>query len=349
MIFYEMSEMQRKVYIDTAQVYAGYVAAFKKSKKYSGGMHWKKAKGREYLFRTLDRYGYGKSLGPRSSATERTLTEFRSAKSQTNNKLKALKERLKEQSRFGKAAMINRVPKIVTGILRLLHQYNILGRNVIIVGTNAMYAYEAAAGGFLDSPLLATQDMDILWDIRPKLNIVTDIDPKHTGLLGIVRKVDKTFELLQAESFRAVNKNGFMVDLIKSEPKGLLQKEPVRMGEADDFKAAEIQNLHWLLSAPKFSQIVIGEDGYPAEMVVPDPRAFVLHKLWLGKQKDREPIKKKRDHAQSKAIAKVILTHLPQYNFEASELRMFPKNVVEEAQKTVFNLALPNDLNSDEK
>jgi len=348
-MFYEMSEMQRKVYIDTAQVYAGYVAAFKKSKKYSGGMHWKKAKGREYLFRTLDRYGYGKSLGPRSSASEKILTEFRNAKTKTNNRLKVLKERMKEQSRFCKAAMINRVPKIVTGILRLLHQHNILGRNVIIVGTNAMYAYEAAAGGFLDSPLLATQDMDILWDTRPKLNLVTDIDPEHTGLLGIIRKVDKTFELLQAESFRAVNKNGYMVDLIKSEPKTLLPKEPVRMGESDDLKAVEIQKLHWLLSAPKFSQVVIGEDGYPAEMIVPDPRAFVLHKLWLGKQKNREPIKKQRDHAQGETIAKVVLTHLPQYNFDASELRMFPKNMIEEAQKKVLDLKLPNDLTSDEQ
>jgi hypothetical protein len=240
--------------------------------------------------------------------------------------------------------MINRVPKIVTGILRLLQQHNLLGRNVVLAGTNAMYAYEALAGVYLDSPLLATQDMDILWDTRPKINLFTENDQDHTGLLGILRKIDKTFELIQAESFRAINAQGYMVDLIKPAPKHLLVKEPVRIGDGDDLKAAEIQNLHWLLSAPKLSQIVIGDDGYPAEMVVPDPRAFALHKLWLASQKGREPIKKKRDHAQGESIAKVVLTHLPQYNFDASELRMFPKNIIEDAQKKVSELKPPNDL-----
>jgi len=39
-------------------------------------MHWKKSKGKDDLFRSTDRFGYGKSLGPRSSETEKTLREF---------------------------------------------------------------------------------------------------------------------------------------------------------------------------------------------------------------------------------------------------------------------------------
>jgi hypothetical protein len=31
---------------------------------YKGGMHWKKSNGKEYLFKTIDRNGNGKSLGP---------------------------------------------------------------------------------------------------------------------------------------------------------------------------------------------------------------------------------------------------------------------------------------------
>ncbi|MEA3231467.1 MAG: hypothetical protein U9Q05_06920 [Thermodesulfobacteriota bacterium] len=61
---YEMNDDQRRVYIDTAQLHEAYMDAFVKSRTYRGGMHWKKAKGKEYLFRSLDRYGYGKSLGP---------------------------------------------------------------------------------------------------------------------------------------------------------------------------------------------------------------------------------------------------------------------------------------------
>ena len=66
----EMTDRQRKVFIDTVQLHEAYMAAFRDSLAYRGGMHWKKSKGRQDLFRSKDRYGYGKSLGPRSPATE---------------------------------------------------------------------------------------------------------------------------------------------------------------------------------------------------------------------------------------------------------------------------------------
>jgi hypothetical protein len=92
-------------------------------------------------------------------------------KKQVHARLKQLKEKLKEQSRFCRVARIARVPRVVTVILRLLVPHQLLGRNLQIVGTNALYAYEARDGVFLERSLLATQDMDVLWDIRPKLRL----------------------------------------------------------------------------------------------------------------------------------------------------------------------------------
>jgi len=57
------------------------------------------------------------------------------------------------------------------------------------------------------------------------------------------------------------------------------KKERQRMGGDTDLKAVEIRNLQWLVSSPKFSQIVVGDDGYPAAMFCPDPRSFALHKI----------------------------------------------------------------------
>jgi hypothetical protein len=331
MIYREMTDSQRRVFIDTVQLYDAYRAAFQKNRSYKGGMHWKKAKSREYLFRSHDRYGYGKSLGPRSPETEKILADFRLAKQKAKNRLSSLQDRLKEQARFCKAAMIQRVPKTVTGILRVLDQHNILGHNVIVIDTNAMYAYEAAAGIFFDAPMMSTKDVDILWDIRRKLTLVADSDSKPDGLLGIIRKADRSFEAVRSEDFRAVNRDGYMVDLIKPLPKKIMQKELDRIGSPGDLKAVEIRNLHWLISSPKFSQIVIGDDGMPAPMIVPDPRAFALHKFWLSNQDDREPVKKKRDRGQAIAVGKLVVEHLPQYRFDASELRMFPLEVVQKA------------------
>ena len=188
-LFKEMTDNQRRVLIDTIQIYEAFMDTFQKNRSYSGGMHWKKSKGYEYLFRTRDRYGYGKSLGRRSPKTEKILDEFRQTKHNLKERLAFLKGRLKEQARFCKAAMIQRVPRVVTNILRLLEQQSLLGKNVIVIGTNAIYAYEAAAGIFFDSSIMATRDMDILWDINksgtPKKNYYQRTAANgRTGRLG---------------------------------------------------------------------------------------------------------------------------------------------------------------------
>ena len=132
-----------------------------------------------------------------------------------------------------------------------------------------------------------------------------------------------------------------MVDLIKAEPRRITQKDRRRMGENGDLEAAEIRNLQWLISSPKFSQVVIGDDGYPAEMAVPDPRAFALHKLWLSQQPDREPAKKHRDDKQGLTVAELVTRYLPDYPFNTDDLRMFPKDVAENAAGRILTETLP--------
>lgn len=341
MNFRELTDNQSKFFIDTIQIYDAYKDAFEKNRSYRGGMHWKKSKNKEYLFRTKDRYGNGKSLGPRSERTEKILEEFQKNKKQITQNFSNLKNRLTEQSRFCKAVKIQRVPRVVTTLLRLLEQQHILGRNLMVIGTNALYAYEACAGVFFEQDIMATSDMDILWDTRPKLVLVSDEKPQKTDFMDILRKADKSFEMMGEKSFRAVNKDGYMIDLLKPLPSMVFAKEKRQMGGADDLEAVEIMNLQWLLSSPKFFQTVIGEDGFPALMVVPDPRAFSLHKLWLSKQEDREPLKRRRDQSQGIAVAKLALNYLPQYKFTQSELRMFPADVVERARISMENMQTP--------
>jgi len=89
--------------------------------------------------------------------------------------------------------MIQRVPRVAAEILRLLDQQRLLGRNVLIVGTNALYAYKAAAGALVDTSITATEDLGILWDVRSRLTLVADNDVDQTGLLDILRKVDRSY------------------------------------------------------------------------------------------------------------------------------------------------------------
>ena len=328
MLFYELNNNSRRVFIDTVQLYEAYRAAYKKNCSLFGGMHWKKSRGREYLFKSINRLGNGKSLGPRSQYTEKIISSFRSQKAQNKERLSSLSKKLNEQSKFCKAAMIQRVPVIVAKILRILEKNNLLGKNYIVVGTNAIYAYEAAAGVFFDSSIISTNDVDILWDTRRKLAIYTNPDIKQSGFIGLLKKVDKSFEILNPGDFRATNDNGFMVDIIKPMPKPVCKDEPLSPGGKNDLKAVEIAGLEWLISSPKFSQVVIGEDGFPALLVAPDPRAFILHKLWLSTQIDRDAIKKSRDQKQAQAVLKLINKYLPQYKINPLDLRMFPFEII---------------------
>jgi hypothetical protein len=344
--FYEMTGDQRRIFLDSTQLHHAYLQAAAKSRGYRGGMHWKKAKGRDYLFRSRDRFGYGKSLGPRSQKTELIYREFHENKAHFQQKLRELRGRLKEQARFCKAARIARVPRIVGSILRLLDTHKLPGTNLQVVGTNALYAYEAAAGIFFDSGLMATQDMDILWDVRSRLQLHADQKIGGEGLLPILQQADPSFELIRKRGFRAVNRKGYMVDLLKPEPKPAHLVEKRRMGADGDLEAAEIRNLHWLVSSPRFTQDVIGDDGYPAAMVAPDPRAFALHKLWLSRQADREPIKRQRDKDQAIAVCRLVIQYLPHLRFQPAELKMFPKSVVSAATAEIAGTDLPPGYHS---
>jgi hypothetical protein len=132
-----------------------------------------------------------------------------------------------------------------------------------------------------------------------------------------------------------------MVDLIKPEPKSALISENRQVGVGDDIMAAEIKNLQWLIAAPKFDQIVIGQDGFPATMIVPDPRAFAVHKLWLSNQTDRETVKKKRDRSQALAVCKLILQYMPEFEIKQKDMRMFPKAIVVDMIKELKGFNLP--------
>ena len=331
-IIKELTAEQRRIYIDAVQIYQAYLATRQQSRGYRGGMLWKKVAAKEYLYHYRDRYGHGNSLGPRSEKTEKIFAMFQSGKEKSKDRLSALKQRMHEQARFCKAALIQRVPKITAQILRVLDQQNILGNKVMVVGTNALYAYEAAAGVFFDTALMATADMDVLWDVRQKMKLFIDSALARPGFIDLLRKADRSFEF---KGYRAVNRHGYMVDLIRSMPRPPWKSEPKKIGPGEDMEAADIRNMHWLLSSPKFSQVVIGSDGLPATMVVPDPRAYAVHKLWLSEQEDREPVKKMRDRNQALAVVSLVLQHLPQYSFRPEELRMFPQDVIRRAQQVL--------------
>lgn len=117
--------------------------------------------------------------------------------------------------------------------------------------------------------------------------------------------------------------------LISFDPKtvSFFSKKREQLTEVEhDLNSAPLQGLQWLLNVPRFHVRAIAEDGLPVTVATFDPRAFSLHKLWISKRPDREPLKVQRDVAQAKIVARVACTFL-NLKFEADDLRALPKEL----------------------
>ena len=76
-------------------------------------------------------------------------------------------------------------------------------------------------------------------------------------------------------------------------------------------------------------------------MVAPDPRAYVIHKLRLSKQVNREAVKKKRDQSQALAVCKLVIQLMPEFEFNKEDLRMFPEAIITDAVRVLQGSDLP--------
>jgi hypothetical protein len=303
-------------------------------------MVWTEAKGHSYLARSYyDKAGLRRqaSLGVRSPETERIKAEFEQAREESAARLKQMDTVIARQAAVNRALGLGRVPLIGARIIRALDAVGVLGAGIRVLGTNAIYVYEAAAGVRIDPGLTTTEDVDLLLDSRHRLSFVATDEVQDASLLRILQRVDKSFERAQ-QSFRAVNRNGYLVDLIRplrdppwAAERGTLGKDP------SDLAAVEIAGLAWHESAAPFEAICIDEQGRPLRIVTSDPRVFAAHKLWLSQRDDREPIRRRRDDEQARAVASLVTTYMPHLEFEWDHLRMLPKELVERA-KALFEV-----------
>jgi hypothetical protein len=320
--FKELTGSQQQVYRGAVELYQAYLEAVSQNRLLKGGMHWKKIRGREYLYRYRDRYGHGGSLGPRSESTARLYDDFARHRQEVTALLKAQRLRLKEQARFCRAALIHRIPSAAAKILRRLEQHELEG-NLLVIGTAAIYAYEFAAGVFL----AGSGSRDLLVNAGHSLTLSGNGQMSRDDLLRVLRRADRSMAPVAGEGCRAANRDGFLVKLLKSEARWPGRQKAITVPGAREPLPPEAGHLQYLTASPKLSQVVIGHDGGPATMTVPDPRAFALHHLWLSQQQDREELKRTRDWRQALAVADLVLRYLPQYDFSSSELDMFPRDL----------------------
>jgi hypothetical protein len=335
MLFQELNNDQRRETVNSRQRYGAFREARNQADAQRGSVVWIEVKGREYLARSYyDKAGRRKqtSLGVRSAKTEALKSDLEAKREQANARLADIREVLTRQGAINRAVGLGRVPLLGARVIRAIDAAGMLGSGIRVLGTNAIYAYEAAAGVHIDPGLASTEDIDLLFDSRGGLTFVADDDVPESSLLKIVQKVDHSFRRA-AQTYRAVNRDGYLIDLIKPMRNPPWTDEPDAIGvDPGDLTAIDIEGLAWLESAPSFEAVAIDERGDPLRIVAPDPRVWAAHKLWLSKRDDREPIKRRRDSAQAHAIGRLVSEFLPHLAFERDQLRMIPNSVFHDAE-----------------
>jgi hypothetical protein len=319
----ELKGTQRRQLIDTQQVFEVWRAArVERERRFNGGMRWVTRSGKDYLLRKIGKRE--KSLGPRSPELEAAYTAFVAGRKDNSDRLAQLAKRLDEYAPINVAMGLGRMPVIAARILRECDNAGLLGEQIFVVGTNALFAYEALAGVFVASDIVASGDIDLLYDARQRLSIAVN-DVQERGLIGLLRNVDKSFFPFRPRGYRAANRDGYLVDLIRPEPRDVF-RDKLRSAVTDlpdDLDGAPIFGLTWLINAPKVEAVPIDESGYPVRVVAIDPRAFALHKAWISKRADRDPVKASRDLEQAKAAATIANRYL-RLPFDSPSLTALP-------------------------
>lgn len=192
----------------------------------------------------------------------------------------------------------------------------------MVVGTNALHAYQTAAGVRFPGDVMETRDADLSFDTRQRAEFVQVMETSRTSFLDLLRKADKTFQRHETDFQTAVNNKGYEIDLLRRFPPTELesQEHPLQMTpNEDDLWAVRASMGERLLSAPRFSQMVVGTSGAMARMATVHPLAFARIKRQLSRVAGRDPRKAPKDAAQARQVEELVKEYLPHLKDESDD------------------------------
>lgn len=310
----DLSAAITRQYIDAVAVFDALDEATAEAAQVRGGMYWHAGPAASpesrYLVRTTPA-GAETSLGPRTPETQAIYDKFTQRKRESAERMAGLRAALDQQQRLNRALRVGRVDPLVVALLNRLASTR-LSAHFRVVGTHALYAYEAAAGVRLDADALATRDIDLLWDTRKRIVFSTQLARVDSSMLGVLKKVDASFRMRQSQKYTAVNKDGFEVDIIRRE-QSEDDPHPIKLSDADeDFWVVQARRASVLLDSPGFAAVIVATNGTMARMHTVHPSTFVAFKRWLALQPDRDALKRRRDRLQADAAQEMLEKYLPQ-------------------------------------
>ena len=301
---YELDDEALRLLTNLEQHYAAWIEA--ERVLLPGRLAWKTIASREYLYRLVNGQGDGRSLGPRSAATESQYAAAQTAKESAET----LRPILDREGAMYRALRLPRISSTAADLLREFDRHALLGASLVVVGTNAMAVYEIEAGSRFATAagVDSTLDFDVTWvDAEARPATLTAIGAAPRTLLDVMKRVDATYTINTERSFQVRNASGYEVELLLPlSLKGALPRNetlsPIALPEQD-----------WLLPGRRVDHVVCGFHGLPARVIAPDPRRFALQKLWLAEKPTRNPLKKTKDAKQGNLLLNAVQERMPHY------------------------------------
>lgn len=250
----------------------------------------------------------GKEMADLGSRSDKLLAWYESqlqARDMGFAMLEASKKELDKAQKLNRATGVGRVPAVVIDILQIIWAQGLMDY-YRVVGTHALYAYEVAAKITFDAPTMATNDVDLLWDVQKKIKFFEVMKKSGRSMLDVLQLADPSFERNEDEKQSAINAQGFSVDFLRRPEPEKLSEAFTISGKDGDVLPVQARNSQELLNSPPFEQVIVGLDGRMTVMRTIDPGTFVDFKLWMCTQKDRDPQKRNRDRMQALAVKALL-------------------------------------------
>lgn len=321
--FVEYSDDQRKTYINSEIQYKSYLEKqIRFNKSFRFRMGWNKSQGKEYLFKECLDTRKRVSLGRKNEETIAIYNAFKQQKQELKKALKLSKELLIKNEKINKFTKISRVPNVLG-----------LDNKVIIIGTNSLYAYEAYCGIFIEEEHLATFDIDVFNKRNKKISVALKEKMPQKTLKSILLEVDKSFKKSKEASYRFVNDNDIVVEIITP-----ISKQSNKNDTFSGVLNLEIEGTKWLESSRLHKQMVIGQNGKCAFVTAIHPLEYAIYKKWLGEHERKDYMKKQRDIKQSQLVTKLIQDYIPIIDIkeDLQKIRTISQKAIEQYKNEVL-------------
>ncbi len=305
-IFSPFSDEAKRIAINLAQRHDAYMEILRREDALPSSMFFVTKGTQDYLVIKRHSRDNGTTIGARSADTEAALTTFTLERDAVQKSRQATEASLMEFIRQYKALKLPRAMPKPARILRELDIANLLGRDLMVVGTNTFAAYQLEAGCRFEGLADETEDFDLAWCRRAGVtHAAVQETSRNATLLSVLQRLDRQTRINRKKPCQALDSDGYEIELLVA---------PSLYSTLDKTEAfsplASLHEQEWLLNGTPIRQVVVSRDDKTCPIFAPDPRWMALYKLWLADKPERNPNKRDKDRAQGTVLLDVVREYM---------------------------------------